>query len=169
MLCKCSGNVLIGYYRFTAFHRQLALDHIGTRPFFKGLNYCIYFFPLLQANCLTPSELSNLKLHQHTWCHWHRQLTLTIFGTLINAMECSAKQSCKAVTASNTASSSGRRCAEWLCTQSMSLQVSAHQGESPIATMTLSPTEAETKRMMKGECPLLSSCCPTPTSQMPLA
>ena len=22
------------------------------------------------------------KLHQHTWCHWHRQLTLTIFGTL---------------------------------------------------------------------------------------
>ena len=32
--------------RFTALHRQLAplaLDHIGSRPFFMGQNYCIYF------------------------------------------------------------------------------------------------------------------------------
>ena len=51
--------------QFTAFHRQLAplpLDHIGSRPFFlRGIIIVFIFLPLLLANCLTPSALSNLK------------------------------------------------------------------------------------------------------------
>ena len=81
---------------------------------------------------------------------------------LLNDMECSIKHSQKAVTGSNTASSAGQWCAEWLPPRSMSLQLSTYEGECHIATMTLSPTVAEMKVAMTGECPIPSSCCPTP-------
>ena len=47
---------------FTALHWQLALDHIGPRPFFflRG-KIIVFIFLALLANCLTPSVLSNLK------------------------------------------------------------------------------------------------------------
>ena len=54
--------------------------------FLRGKIIVFIFLSLLLANCLVPSALSNLKsctnMYKHTWWHWHRQLTLTIFGTL---------------------------------------------------------------------------------------
>ena len=49
--------------------------------FFLRGKIVFIFLPLLLANCLTSWALSNLK--SCTNIHWHRQLTLTIFGTLL--------------------------------------------------------------------------------------
>ena len=60
---RCSSRVpkIVDLLLFTALHRQLAppaLDHIGL--FLRGKTVFI-FLPLLLANCLAPSALSNLK------------------------------------------------------------------------------------------------------------